>query len=133
MVSSPSGDISLASGSEPPSRSETPSQPPPRCRSETPSQPPPKSRSGTPSQRPPSTCSTTPSQPPAKIRRRGNDCDDGAFFMAWLDERRTEREEKRAERRPGFDEDQVFGQQVATFMRHFTIAQRSSAPIQIFQ
>ena len=60
------------------------------------------------------------------MRRRGNDCDDGdaAFFreIARLDERHTEREEKRVEKRSELDEDQVYGQQVATIMKHFTIA-----------
>lgn len=52
-----------------------------------------------------------------------------------MEERRAEREERRASRQraPNVDEDEVFGQQVVTIMKRFDPAKKSSARIKVLQ
>ena len=53
--------------------------------------------------------------------------------MTRLDERRAAREERHAERASALDEDVIFGQQVATIIKHFNRVQKSTARIQVLQ
>lgn len=76
-------------------------------------------------------------EPPSKRRRsyKGDDDDLLAKHFASLEKRRAEREERRAERQKGanLDEDEVFGQQVASIMKRFDVATKSTARIKILQ
>ena len=84
---------------------------------------------------PSSRCSSV--EPAPKRRRKGRGDDDDLLIrqLASLEERRAEREQRRAnrQREASLDEDEVFGQQIVSIMKRFDPAKKSSARIQVLQ